>query len=268
MIIQNFSEIVTNYKTLFFDIWGVVHDGVEAYSGVVDHINQLTETHDVYFLSNAPRSSSAIGNMLRQRFNIKVTDDQIMTSGDQTALYFQQNPNLKAYFMGFEPDLKISSRNLTQNIAEATHILCTLYHQEGDNLQQYNEFFKYAIQHSVKFICTNPDTIVMQGKTLRYCAGYFASIYANLGGEVLLQGKPDIAIYNSLSSRIADFSKKETLMIGDTVGTDIGGANIFGIDSALVLTGNAGREMHEIGFSNFIKSLEYFPSYILHGAFK
>ena len=41
-----------------------------------------------------------------------------------------------------------------------------------------------------------------------------------------------------VKERFPDINKKDILMVGDTLHTDILGGNKFGLDTALVLTGN------------------------------
>jgi ribonucleotide monophosphatase NagD (HAD superfamily) len=57
-------------------------------------------------------------------------------------------------------------------------------------------------------------------------------------------------------------SKKDILMVGDTLHTDILGGNKFGLDTALVLTGNLLPEDHE----NRIISTGISPTYICQTA--
>jgi HAD superfamily hydrolase (TIGR01459 family) len=277
--IKNFKDVVKDYRNLFFDIWGVVHDGISAYNGTVDLINDLSKTHNVFFLSNAPRANSLVAEDLRNLFSITISDANVMTSGVQTAIYLNDNKNALIYSIGEEyvEGLQLPPMNFTKNIDEASHILCIAYHRDYDDLDQYDEILKQAAQRSIPLICANPDTAVIHGSGTRYCAGHFAEKYANFGGVVLLQGKPDKSIYETLASKILSFKKEETLMIGDTFATDIQGAKAFDIDSALVLTGNAGREIEKIvkergldyesAYNIFMQREKIKPSFIVHGVF-
>ena len=277
--IKNFKDIVENYRNLFFDIWGVVHDGIESYDGAVGLINDLSKTHNVYFLSNAPRTSELVAGDLRNMFSVDIDYSRVMTSGVQTALYFNDNRDARIYIMGEEHlhGLDIKHANFINDIDQADHILCVAYHTDEDDLDQYDEMLQKAAKKSLPLICANPDTAVIHGEGTRYCAGHFAEKYMNFGGVVLLQGKPDLAIYETLASRIQNFKKEETLMIGDTFATDIYGARAFGIDSALVLTGNSGREIEKISkersmdyqesYNFFIKRESILPNFVVHGVF-
>jgi HAD superfamily hydrolase (TIGR01459 family) len=277
--IKNFKDVANGYRNLFFDIWGVIHDGIAAYKGTIDLINDLSKTHNVCFLSNAPRTSSMIADYLQEHFSIPTHHSRVMTSGAQTARYFDANRDALIYTMGerYIPEMHLPPVNFTKNIDEASHILCVAYHTDEDDLNQYDEILKKGVNRSIPLICANPDTAVIHGSGTRYCAGYFAQKYANFGGEVYLQGKPDINIYESLAAKIPNFKKEETLMIGDTFATDIYGADAYGIDSALVLTGNAGREIEKLqaqdaidydaAYNIFMNREKIRPTFVVHGVF-
>ncbi len=278
MDIKHFKDVAKNYRNLFFDIWGVVHDGIDAYDGTIDLINDLSKRHDVYFLSNAPRPSASVAISLRE-FGVNIHESKIMTSGVQTVMYFNDNQDALIYAIGGEyvGNLELPPLNFTQDIDEADHILCVAYHLNDENLDQYDEVLKKAAARSIPLICANPDTSVIHGDGTRYCSGHFANKYADFGGGVYLQGKPDKAIYETLAAKIPDFKKEETLMIGDTFATDIEGAKAFGIDSSLVLTGNAGREIEKLvkmngidynaAYNLFMSREKIKPTFVVHGVF-
>ena len=63
-----------------------------------------------------------------------------------------------------------------------------------------------------------------------------------VGRHFIRFGKPDAQMFNFALDHIRredrPVSKTDILMVGDTLETDIMGGNHFGIDTALVLTGN------------------------------
>ena len=117
-------------------------------------------------------------------------------------------------------------------------MLLTAFHDEGEDLNQYDNILKIASSLNIQALCANPDNIILNQNKKRYCAGFFATKYESFGGKVKYFGKPHTDIYVELAKRISNFEHKKTLMVGDTIDTDIKGANDYGIHSALVLTGN------------------------------
>jgi HAD superfamily hydrolase (TIGR01459 family) len=91
-------------------------------------------------------------------------------------------------------------------------------------------------------ICANPDKMVRKGNRLLYCAGALAEKYSELGGQVLMAGKPYTPIYQLALQKAAsiagnEFEKSNILAIGDGPQTDIRGAADFGISAVLIADG-------------------------------
>jgi ribonucleotide monophosphatase NagD (HAD superfamily) len=63
---------------------------------------------------------------------------------------------------------------------------------------------------------------------------------------------------DSVSRDMSNVNLSDILMVGDTLHTDILGGNSFGIDTALVLSGNTQKESAE----NEIISSGIFPDYV------
>jgi HAD superfamily hydrolase (TIGR01459 family) len=97
-------------------------------------------------------------------------------------------------------------------------------------------------------VCANPDIVVERGATLVYCAGAIADLYVTLGGEVLYCGKPHAPIYQAALATAAAARGRPTpqarvLAIGDSVRTDLTGANAFGLDCLFVTAGIHAEEL-------------------------
>ena len=57
-----------------------------------------------------------------------------------------------------------------------------------------------------------------------------------MGGQVIIQGKPEVEIYMEATKSI-NLDKSKTIAVGDSLFHDIKGANNFFIDSILVKSG-------------------------------
>ena len=84
---SGFGALAQDYDGFIVDLWGVVHDGVQPFPGVVDCLARLRDAGKrVVFLSNAPRRPAGIAAMLA---NMGVTPDlyhAIMSSGEAVFL--------------------------------------------------------------------------------------------------------------------------------------------------------------------------------------
>ncbi|MDN5249206.1 TIGR01459 family HAD-type hydrolase [Bartonella sp. TP] len=265
--IESLLDIITPYKTLFCDIWGVVHNGVKIDVQAVNLLVQLRKKSiTVILVTNSPRLASEVAAQLK---NIGVPEeayDFIVSSGDATRELIEDGPRRLCY-IGTDQELHILDglSNEIVELEEADGVLCTgLFDAEHDKIEDYHMILQRARSRNLPFICANPDLQVWRGNQLLYCAGALAREYSLLGGRCFIAGKPHSAIYDLAYKRAASLGRKikksEILAIGDGLLTDIKGALAFGIDSLYVLAG-VDREnfmlnnaFSEALFKQFLKS--------------
>ena len=109
-------------------------------------------------------------------------------------------------------------------------------HLGPDDPTVYTPTLNAALAAGLPMLCANPDLEVMRAGQRIICAGLLAQIYAAQGGAVIMRGKPDPAIYAPTLALLGT-AKSRTLAIGDSLRTDIAGAQAAGIDSCWVLSG-------------------------------
>jgi len=171
--------------------------------------------------------------------------DLLVTSGDVTRDYILDNNNKKFYHLGPDKDgdLFFDVKNITNNITHADEIVCTgLVDHIGQDISDYQSFFKDMINDKKNLICANPDEIVSRGDIIEFCAGALANLYKKLGGEVKYFGKPFDKIYSFATNQIEEhfgkpIDKNKILAVGDNLKTDICGAQNYAIESMLILNG-------------------------------
>lgn len=276
--ISPIREIVKFYDVLLVDVWGTLHDGIIPYNGAVNFLNEmLSEGKHIIFLSNNPRPGS-LTNKQFSEFGLNMKKAIIYTSGDAVREQLSSwndevfsSLGRKFYHLGAEGNKDILNAipvDVTNDITQANFLLITEYISKGEDLSIHDDLLSKAAVLKLPAICVNPDLTAYYGKQIRYCAGTFAKKYEEFGGKVYYYGKPDSKIYNAVFSKyLTGHDKKKILMIGDTIETDILGAKNFGIDSALVLTGNG----EKIGDALFMGSKEVFkdslvePTWVTYG---
>src|SRR5690606_37476824 len=88
-----------------------------------------------------------------------------------------------------------------------------------------------------------------------------------LGRRFTYFGKPDSSMfglaYATALSNNASLNKADCLMVGDTLETDIHGANAFGLDTLLVLSGNTLPARRD----GLIEATGILPTYIAQSVF-
>ncbi|MEM9575354.1 MAG: TIGR01459 family HAD-type hydrolase [Pseudomonadota bacterium] len=254
-IIKRLDEIVSDYDLILCDVWGVIHNGVNAWSQAYRALARARSAGlAVVLITNAPRP---FGPVVKQLANLGVPDetfDAIVTSGDVTrALIKQGSP--KVFHLGQEQDLPIYDGLDVElvNEEEAHTVVCTgLVNDEFETPAHYAEQLKRFKARDLPMICANPDIVVEKGHKLLWCAGALARDYAALGGTTLIAGKPHAPIYEEAIKLAEAKSGKEIdrsriLAIGDGVPTDVKGAMDNGLQLLFISDGIHSREYGEPG---------------------
>jgi len=237
------SVVVDRYDVFILDLWGVVHNGKAPYPGAPECMRRLRAAgKTVLLLSNAPRRSAAVVQFLTERIGLGAGHyDDVVTSGDLTrdALSDDARRWRSYYRLGPERDWGLLDGlpfAQTERIGEADFVLCTgLLDDETEKPEDYDPLFGEAIRRDLVMVCANPDLHVMRGDYMVPCAGALAQRYAELGGKVELHGKPYADAYRACRARVPRGAR--LLAVGDSLRTDIAGANAAAIDSALAAGG-------------------------------
>jgi HAD superfamily hydrolase (TIGR01459 family) len=131
---------------------------------------------------------------------------------------------------------------------DAAFISCTgPVDDEVEGPDDYEERFRLTVARGLPMICANPDIVVQRGDRLIYCGGALAQRYVELGGEVVMAGKPYAPIYDLCLGEAQvllgnPLDRARVLCIGDAVATDAKGANDQGLDVLFVASGIHGAE--------------------------
>jgi HAD superfamily hydrolase (TIGR01459 family) len=239
-------DLVHDTDVLISDIWGVVHNGVVAFPEACEALQTFRKQGGtVVMLTNSPRPTPAVQEQLR---DLRVPDDcydDIVTSGDLSRHYIAARPGQPLYQIGPDRDGP-TFHGLDVNFApleRADYIVCTgLFDDETETAEDYREILLKALSRKLPMICANPDIIVERGHKMIYCAGAIAELYRELGGDVTFYGKPHLPAYQrafelAAARRGAAVPRERMLAIGDSVRTDLAGANNSGIACVFVTRG-------------------------------
>lgn len=255
-LISGLKEISNNYSHFIFDVWGVLHDGNSAYPNVVDALQFLRdEGKKICMLSNAPRRSTKVAEMLNKFGVTSEFYDFILTSGEATFLDLKKNQDEnyknfgKNYFyVGPDKDLDLLDGLdyvRVESAAKADFLVNTGFENEHSTVKEKLPYIIEAKKHNLPMICVNPDLIVVrQNGQEMICAGALAHEYEKMSGEVFYYGKPFLAVYKMTLETFGNPQKNKIIAIGDGLETDIKGANSFGIDSILVTGGILAKQLN------------------------
>jgi len=244
--VEGLRELAAGYDVVLSDIWGVVHNGLQAFPEACEALRMFRRRGGtVILITNAPRPADSVQRQLRKLAIADDSYDAMVSSGDLTRHFIAARPGQKVFWIGPERDNSIY-RGLDAVLApleQADYIICTgPFDDETEKAEDYRGMMLKARDRQLALICANPDIVVERGDRLIYCAGAIAELYRELGGEVIFYGKPHRPIYQRAMELAAErqggnLALNRVLAIGDSVRTDLAGAHGFGIDCLFVTRG-------------------------------
>ena len=107
-LLSSVAPLAPRYDAWICDVWGVMHNGVDAFPGAAEACRRFRERGGtVLLLSNAPRPAPAVQAQL-DRFGVpRDAYDSILTSGDLTRKLISEKRDQRLFHLGTERDKQI-----------------------------------------------------------------------------------------------------------------------------------------------------------------
>lgn len=243
--IDALAAISGDYDVILCDVWGVLHNGVEAAMPAAEALLKARgEGKIVVLITNAPRPREPVSAAMGRIGVPRDAWDRMVTSGDVTRDLIAENAR-RIYHLGPDSDASLLEGLDIELVEEfeAQTVVCTgLFKDEVETPEDYAETLMRLRARDLPFICANPDIVVERGDRMIWCAGALARDYAQLGGRTLIAGKPHRPIYDAALDAARELLGRDVpaarvLAIGDGVLTDIKGAAAYGIDALFITAG-------------------------------
>ena len=275
MQLIDFKTVAANYKVIFFDAFGVLKNSEGLLPGIEHTFDWLKENDkDFYVLTNdASRSPQELaesyyrqglhaitpdliissGMLAHEYLDLKVRSGTVAYLGTEKSAHYLESSGLKT--------LPISQVDL-KDVADINALV--LLDDEGfDWNTDLNKTVNLLRKRNIPVIVANTDATYPVSKSrIAIAIGAVAKMIETIVGKQFIRfGKPDAQLFMFAYERLgnaAQVSKRDILMVGDTLKTDILGGNKFGLDTALVLTGNTQPQDAEV----LIRSTGIIPTYV------
>jgi HAD superfamily hydrolase (TIGR01459 family) len=242
------QAIADDYDGFILDLWGCLHDGIRAYPEAPACLKALkARGKRICLLSNAPRRIASVVQRIEPMGLTGDLYDHLLSSGEATwrALAKRADPwhaalGQRCWHMGPAKDNDVhegTGLTLVGGPADADFVLATGIHHPSETVAEHEAALAAARARGLPMICANPDLVVMVGDAMQICAGSFARRYEELGGQVFYHGKPHAPVYGVCFELLGIADRRRILAVGDSLRTDIAGANAAGIDSLLITGG-------------------------------
>jgi HAD superfamily hydrolase (TIGR01450 family) len=253
--IDNFKTIIDKYNVIFFDAFGVLKNYQGLVPGIDKTFEYLKEQQKEYYIvtNDASRSPGQLAASYHKMGLHAITADRIISSGMLTKEYLdlKVQDGIVAY---------LGTENSAHYIESLGLHTLPVSHIDESNIDKVNALiflddegfdWRNDLNIAVNLLRRRPIPAIVANTDFAYpvtvnnvavAIGGLANMIENIVGKEFIRfGKPDSQMFMFAYDLIRDYraiSKKEIVMVGDTLHTDILGGNKFGLDTVLVLSGN------------------------------
>ncbi|WP_020596667.1 TIGR01459 family HAD-type hydrolase [Spirosoma panaciterrae] len=275
MQLTDFKSVAADYKVIFFDAFGVLKNSEGILPGIEKTFDWLRENgKDFYVLTNdasrgphelaesyyrqgfyaiTPERIISSGMLAREYLDLKVHNGTVAYLGTEKSAHYLQTTGLTT--------LPISQVDLKD--IDDINALVLLDDEGFDWNTDLTKTVNLLRKRNIPVIVANTDaTYPVSKNRISIAIGAVAKMIEGIVGKQFIRfGKPDAQLFMFAYERLdtaTPISKRDILMVGDTLKTDILGGNKFGLDTALVLTGNTQPQDVEVQ----IRSTGIIPTYV------
>lgn len=274
-MLDSFRELADNYSVIFFDAYGVLKNFEGVIDGVLDVLADLKrEGKELFVVTNdASRSPKKMSQLYVHPEHGEIfAEDRIISSGMLARDFLRAKVRMKKVAYLGKPDSAyyIQTAGLTPiPISECDHDTdigaIALLDDEGFDWQKdINRAINLLRRKTLPVVVANADTVYpVHRNDVAIAVGGIADLMESaLNRRFVRFGKPDAYMFSYSFARASAITpgvrRKDVLMVGDTLETDIRGGNKFGIDTVLVLTGNTAADNYPF----FIEVSGVIPDYV------
>lgn len=246
------NNLLAQFDDFLIDLWGVIWDEEKVYPGAADFCRRLLDQGKrLCFLSNcAEHLPESMAVRFREAGLAEIDERFIATSGQAMAPWFRLNglAGRRVYTFGNEALCENVRRAGAEPIDLPEDPLAVRDEPQSDCLvlgghyvftwRRLGDVASAVRLADLRVLLPNPDRVVTnQEGVIHFPAGMIAHVIETALPSARIEriGKPYPFIYDFAMERFGQGARRErTLMIGDSLETDILGANRSNIPSLLI----------------------------------
>ena len=229
-------------KRLFLlDMDGTIYLDDRLFDGTAEFLAhvQAIGGRAMYLTNNSSKSVESYVDKL-SRMGLRAAPEDFLTSVNATVLYLRQKYHRKIYAFGtasFRQQLRQGGLPVTDVLAEDIDCLCMGF--DTELTFQKLEDACILLNRGVEYVATNPDWVCPTWYgSVPDCGSVAEMLYRATGRRPRFIGKPEPDMVG-LAVKETDFTKEQTILLGDRLYTDIKSGVRAGVDTVLVLSGEA-----------------------------
>lgn len=223
---------MSEIKAVLCDIGGVLYVGDTPIEGAIEAVAYIKMRYPVRFLTNTTQTRGEQLAVLLQKMGFDIANDEIITALDVTSRYLKEH-DANAYFL-LTDEAKKQFQDLT---CKDIKYVVVGDAQENFSYESLNTAFRHL--HSGATLlgaAKNRYFKDADGELSMDAGGFVQALEYASQKEAKIIGKPSVEFYH-LACEMLTCKPQECIMIGDDIESDILGAQIAGLQTALVKTG-------------------------------
>lgn len=280
MEISPFKSIALNYKTIFFDAFGVLKNHKGLIPGIIQTFRFLKEESIDYFIitNDASRGPKELAQVYQDQGLKEITQSKIISSGMLAREYLRLKvKHGTVAYLGtgqsahYLETLGLKTVSIANMDPEKSHEISALVFMDDEGFDwchDINKVVNLLRQQNIPVIVSNTDlSYPVSSQQVAVAIGSLANMVESIVGKQFIRfGKPDAQMFIFAHEHAVEkggvTDKEKILMVGDTLTTDILGGNKFGLDTVLVLSGNTLPHQAEMR----INTTGIIPTYVCESA--
>lgn len=233
-------------KFFLLDMDGTIYLGDTLFDGTIDFLHYVRDTGGKYLFltNNSSRSVDAYIDRMAH-FGIAAAKDDFLTSVDALCVYLSKNgyTGKRLYAFGtasFRRQLEDAGFSVTDRLEERVDALVCGFDTELTFRKLEDACI--LLSRGAAFFAANPDWVCPTWYgSVPDCGSVCEMLFRATGRRPRFAGKPAPDMI-TLAMERSGFSPPQTVLLGDRLYTDIASGVRAGIDTVLVLSGEAQRE--------------------------
>ncbi len=238
-------KILSDKKLFLFDMDGTIYLGGILFDRVKELLKSIEDKGAKYvFITN--NSSKSVKDYVKKlsSFGIKTTEENFFTSSQASAILLKEKFKDKLIFVqgtkSFVKGLKKMGLNLTTRYSDKA--VCVLVGFDRELNFKKMETTCKMLKKDIPYYATNPDyNCPTEFGSVPDCGSMCFGYEKATGKSPIYIGKPKPIMIEIVSEKFK-VNKEQVVVIGDRIYTDIASGYNAGVDTVLVLSGEATME--------------------------
>ena len=246
-------------KMFLLDIDGTVCKGKKLINGTKEFLKDITENGGKFiFITNNATKSIQDYIQTFQEWGIMTDYTNFVTASYATAQYLKKYYYDKlVYVLGtksFIRELKKNGIQVTTDCQDEKIACVVISYDNQLTYEKIQDTCELLSTRQVDYIATNPDFVCpIEFGYVPDCGAICEMLEHAVKRKPYYIGKPETVMID-YALKLNHFTKEETIVVGDRLYTDILSGYRAGVETAMVLTGEATMEQ--------VEQSEYKPNYI------